>query len=634
MEFYKFADQQAKDTMVNWADVSKGVIDMLDKEKEIREAKKKEIDEAFRGDIKQLNEAPLGKFQDGNEFISDYSNAATQTALMDSRLLKSGQMDLKTYTYRRQNRLDGTNALFGLQKAYQESKQAVMDGMQSGKYAKAANAYQYGLIEKMGDLSKARGIIDQTTSAVNIGIMEPNKKTGIMELTKNVMPVSVAKRLIVNPIAAFDLDGKIDQLAKTSGVDIASLISASTTTKSGELIKAEGLWKLSEAGGLDRFKGTPEYEDLKKSVALADKSITQAINSEVVDPAVVLSVVTDHAGYFDSKSLTSNVDEVKADPKHKILMVVDPETGTLVMDKNAPNYDNVKKMAVDFLKTEYLRRNSTKIEASIVPQLHELQQKIPREPSVANLRDKDEKEQAKFIGDGMINFVTGDDATSNAGANILSDLLGNAKFSRPKGTDTIVVEQGDNVTTINTKGLSAEKIYQQIAAKFNVVKNANLDKIMKYTLGVEGSGNISIPTENVESKTTADALEKKYKETVNNVGNQIKPETWEGNKTALSAELNKKFAPMGLSFEKSTQVFGIGGNEIEIYRTESNGTKKKITSVPPSDVLDYIKKMGNLRQWELPIEFKKVTETAAPAGGNGGKPDINTNPDKYTQKPQ
>jgi hypothetical protein len=412
----------------------------------------------------------------------------------------------------------------------------------------------------MGDLSKARGIIDQTTSAVNIGIMEPNKKTGIMELTKNVMPVSVAKRLIVNPIAAFDFEGTMQELHKTTGVDIASLISASSTTKTGQLIKAEGLEKLVQAGGLDRFKGTPEYDDLKKVVDLANKSINQAIQSKLVNPNDLLSVVTDQSGMFDANSLTDKIDEVKADPKHKILMVVDPNTGTLVMDKSAPNYDQIKKSAVDYMTTDYFRRNKTDIAASIVPQLHELQQKIPRDTS-AETKAKEIKDRSQNIGQNVKDYLTGDKATANLAGQALAALTGQALYRTDD--QTIESKSGNASRTFDIKGQSYEKTARALMALLKDVPGINTEDVLKIALQNAPSAVSKVGTIKAEREIVDEELE--YINTINELSKKIPITNWGADKTKTLEALNssKLSTQMGYSFDLSG-LGGLGG-EIIIY---------------------------------------------------------------------
>ena len=113
--YYKYAERSA-DSQVNWAEIGKGISDMLSDEVKIREEKKDAIDKSTREFQQTIANAPQGQFQDGNKFTNDYAHSIMEQQMIDTKLLKSGKMKLKDFTYRRQNYVDGTNTLFDLQK--------------------------------------------------------------------------------------------------------------------------------------------------------------------------------------------------------------------------------------------------------------------------------------------------------------------------------------------------------------------------------------------------------------------------------------------------------------------------------------------------------------------------------------
>lgn len=475
-EFYNYAKQSA-DSSVNWGQVSQDIVNMLDKENLIREEKKTAIDEAYRADLKQLGEAPMGKYQDGNQFIADYSNAATQTALIDNRLLKSGQMDVKTYTFRRQNRLDGTNSLFSLQKAYQTNKQAILDGMDANKLQKTANMYAMQMLEQMGDFSKSKAIIDQTTSSVNIGILEPNPKTGVMEISKNVLPVNVAQKLIFNPVTSFDKDGLMEKWHKTTAPTIMASIIASSTAKTGQIIKLEGLDKLAAAGGLDAYKNIPEYTELKNMVENLNKGNYQFAESATVDPNNTMQILTDYSGHYDINSFTKDVKEAKADPK-KILVGVDAN-GRMTMVKDAPHYAEQRKEANDWLLTDYYRGLKTDVEKAVVSQLQQ-----PRDKSTAELDAEKTRKSSALLMDSAAKVFTAKtpDERQKASDLIISNPLAQDKglrqidYETEKGTGKIVLRYLNSAKDKVVSPDEFNSFMNELGSEFNadesVMKNA------------------------------------------------------------------------------------------------------------------------------------------------------------------
>ena len=126
--YYKYAERNA-DSQVNWAEIGKGVSDMIKEETDIRVQKRAAIDESTRQFQNKLAAAPQGEFQDGNKFTNNFAHDMMAQQLIDTRLLKSGQMKLQDFTLRRQNYIDGTNQLFDLQKLYQDNYKSTMEGV-------------------------------------------------------------------------------------------------------------------------------------------------------------------------------------------------------------------------------------------------------------------------------------------------------------------------------------------------------------------------------------------------------------------------------------------------------------------------------------------------------------------------
>ena len=74
--YYKYAERNA-DSQVNWAEIGKGVSDMIKEETDIRVQKRAAIDESTRQFQNKLAEAPQGEFQDGNKFTNNFAHDFT-----------------------------------------------------------------------------------------------------------------------------------------------------------------------------------------------------------------------------------------------------------------------------------------------------------------------------------------------------------------------------------------------------------------------------------------------------------------------------------------------------------------------------------------------------------------------------
>ena len=73
MTYFKYVERDVKD-QINWAEVGKGVTDMLKAETVARENEKQKIKDRSRAFGEQLSNSPTGDYDAGNTFIGDFSN--------------------------------------------------------------------------------------------------------------------------------------------------------------------------------------------------------------------------------------------------------------------------------------------------------------------------------------------------------------------------------------------------------------------------------------------------------------------------------------------------------------------------------------------------------------------------------
>jgi hypothetical protein len=213
---YKYAERDA-DSQVNWAEVSKGISDMLAETNRVRQEKKDAIDAATREEQNNLANAPQGQDQDINNFTNKFAYNAMQQSLIDERLLKSGQMPLEKYTLRRQNRIDGTNTLFDLSQLYQDELKTKMEGVTSGKL-QALNIFNMKSLEGVSNFNNSEAVIDSLGDGrVNIGFYENKIIDGkeVRVLSKNIAPVNVWKNRILQNIPTFDVEEATTNTVKT-----------------------------------------------------------------------------------------------------------------------------------------------------------------------------------------------------------------------------------------------------------------------------------------------------------------------------------------------------------------------------------------------------------------------------------
>ena len=453
--YYKYAERSA-DSQVNWAEIGKGISDMLADEVKIREEKKAAIDKSTREFQQTLQNAPQGQFQDANKFTNDYAHSMMEQQMIDTKVLKSGKMKLQDYTLRRQNYIDGTNTLFDLQKLYQENYRQKMEGVQTGEFQPLTGA-NMASVEGFGDFSKSKAVIDPATGVVNVGILEPDPNNqGVMRLTNDVVPVNVIRGKILTNIPAFKVEEAMNSTVKTLGNRIKVLQEIATQTKAGSITKLTG-------GAIDSAK----YPQFKDDVDKFNKAVDETVKSYFADPYHLSSVLTMQVGNYDGTSFTYDKELAKKDPS-KLLLKINPSTGLGILDESGAHYKAQEKEAQDWVKTQLLAKMDNKVEVDLggfTPQ--------PRQPSQYEYERADAKKTASVFGENISNLMTGNPAQTQAALDYFEAIPNVEKVEKNKDVITVTIrgKDGESFTKpFKLNETNARNTGQALAKLLNVDK--------------------------------------------------------------------------------------------------------------------------------------------------------------------
>jgi len=116
----------------DWGAISKSYSDIINKEVVRRETKKAAIDQQIRQDLKDIQKMPQGQHKGINDGLASLSELMTTQSLADEKLLKNGDMSVKDWTNRRQNRMDDTKRVQDIGTQLQEQYGEIMDGYRDG----------------------------------------------------------------------------------------------------------------------------------------------------------------------------------------------------------------------------------------------------------------------------------------------------------------------------------------------------------------------------------------------------------------------------------------------------------------------------------------------------------------------
>jgi len=545
--YYKYAERQA-DSFVNWAEIGKGITDMISTETKIREDKKAAIDEASRKLGEQLSNAPSGEHQGMNSWTLNYANDAQQARLIQDRLLKAGQLNLKDYTVMRQNINDGTTQLFNLAKEYQEEYKTKMERLKSNDpNAKSQDleAFFMETVEGFANFTKSKAVINPTNFQVSIGLMKKNPKTGVMELSDEFATVSDLRNRI---------KGRFDYFNSRA---------ASETVASGfaKFIDSE-----IEQGKL--MGKVVTVEDAMKRKGFTD-SLDDAINSQVANPYNITSILTNDIKVDEKGQQYTFTFNQKEAGGNVIYLEMDEISGTPKPVFTKEQEDAAK----SFLKGQILQR--IEYEKQIKP--FSIQQ--PQQPQQWQFLANEAKKQELNIATNLSKLYTGTSDEVEAVADFFRGI-------------------NENIDTVNRQKNFLEITYKdgRQPERIDLVKNGQPVGVMNF---LESSSNFLLPKgiqiTNINELAQRGGL----------TGGQFNPTV-----EVTSAPSAGKFEPVDVSFPRA--VLAKTGITSSIFVDDEDATvnnvSQAIASLPALD--GYTVEAANAGSDEIVIRKKDVGEVA------------------------
>ena len=442
--YYKYAERSA-DSQVNWAEVGKGISDMLTEQVKIREEKKAAYEEAYRIDTDKLVNAPQGTWQDGNATVNNFAHDMMAQQLIDYKLLKSGVMKERDYTLRRENYKSGTNTVFDLQKILQAEKASTIDLYQKGEI-QALNISNMADVESYTDFANAKIDIDPYNPNINMSIYETKMVDGKeVKVLKKTSPVNVLKGQLLQKVPAFKLDEAVTKDVASLAVDSDFIYKAASVTGAGSITKLIGYGAIAGEYEKKDKNGNPLYPEFADSVGKMRDAITQTVNKYFSDPYTVSSILTENTGKYSAESYTVSREEAAKD-KTKLLKTLDPKTGLYVLDKNGPHYKEQEQEAREYVEKTILGKLDAKREITPTSQT-QLQER--RAKTAAEIGQETAEADAVNVAQNLVYALTGDANQSSAGTKYMTGLTG---LPFEKTTEGIsLTDENGNVQTFKFK---------------------------------------------------------------------------------------------------------------------------------------------------------------------------------------
>ena len=317
--YYGYAEREAEDN-INWSTVGNDITKMLKEEVERRETLKSDIDKATREYGETLANAPTGTHKGANDFITRFSDDATQAMLMQDRLLKSGQLKVKDYLLQRANLKDGTKNIFGVAKKFQAEFKRKAERMTKDESAKLEQTL-FKMTEGFANFNNSGAYINPTNYSVSLAKKERvQDKNGnyVYQMSKKPQDFFTVSEL--NTFVSVDLDRfktkeALDEIAKAAGAR------DQTITYRDDV---DGQFKtvtISDVTG-ELFKNLPA--DQQKLVVSYQDAIDSEINYILANKYNAASILTDYVG----KGYDFTFDPTEASKNEKMILLEKDPSGS------------------------------------------------------------------------------------------------------------------------------------------------------------------------------------------------------------------------------------------------------------------------------------------------------------------
>jgi hypothetical protein len=346
-EYYKYVARDA-DSQINYAEVGQQAVDMLQSFNETREAKKEAYREAARESINNLMEAPQGKDQNANDFISNYAQDMINQKMVNKNLFERGLMSERDYTLSMQNQMDGTKRLFNLTKLYQQEFETTMQGIRDKKIQRSFTISNQSDVEGAANFNNSKAFIDPKDGTVSVGLMEnkiiDGKLVRVLNPNTSATTAVWTGKILQKP-AYFDVNAEVTDFVKNRiGKLKDAVYSAATTTRAGTI---------TELTGIEFLKTNIKDPATRAIVNNFNKALNLEAESYLANELNTASILGDDIGKYDSKSFTFDRELADKDPT-KILKTIDPVTQMPTLDKTGKYYQQQYNEAKDFIKTKIL----------------------------------------------------------------------------------------------------------------------------------------------------------------------------------------------------------------------------------------------------------------------------------------
>lgn len=560
--YYGYAERKA-DSFVNWAEIGKGISDMLSQENQIREDKKAAIDKASLEFGETLSNAPQGDSKDLNEWALEYAANAQEARLMQDRLLKSGQLSVKDYTMMRQNITDGTAQAFNLLKEYNAEYATKMERYKTDK-SQELERWLMEQAESFGNFKKSSLYINPTDFKVSVALKEKKIIDGkevyaMSDNPNNFTTVNALRNRIKGTFDKYDVTGNISRMVETLGEEKSAIQKIATLYSTGSITET-----------LDITKRSNLPADAKGVIMKFEEAETKMLQAQLQNPYNVSSILTNTIGTAPNGkpySFTFNAEEAKKNPN--LILVKDSDTGTPV-----PSFTpEQEKAALERLRLEARMMYDKTTETKVTPQIQLQERRAKTETEYAV---EDAKKKSANIGQQLGLLLTGDQ-TQREQARAYFESIGTRVDASNPSQLTVYDAKGNPVSfkygDARKPGAAAQlvkSVARALSGEGLLYENDIINSATR-TVGNKGLNTAPIAFNRPQSAQDMTPLVSEYTKS------RVPSSFIKGSSSETADNLKKEFGGMGFTFSPKTK--GAIFKDHYIVISAPNGQKSKEISV-------------------------------------------------------
>ena len=501
---YKYVERQAEDN-INWSQVGKEFSDMLGNEANRREEKKAEIDKGTRDYLNTLQDIQLGESDELNTALLNFAADLKETKLLQTTLLKSGQLKPRDFNVMSQNLTDGTKQALDVFNVYSEefSKKMAMNdpSLPYGEQASDLQNFLMESVEGFHNFTDTAFVADPRTGVVALAklIDDPDNPDGPKIPDPNPNKLVSANNLtnrMRGTYRKYDVVTNASTYAETLGVgEYETILSKGGTRSVGEIqsiksamAKRGGISDMSDEERAEFAKDMGLDPDEVKSLTLYEESRNKWIASQLnenIESTAGLSVLID---YLDVNEATG----VKYYPTFDADVAAGDPNAVLVIQKG----NQVISKLTDEQKRVASRALSTAVDMSLEETEKVRTQQFYSPPSEAEVDRMNAKQQQESAINAVSQLYSGNLKEKESAAQVLRSLNKNIE-SITTDDDGVYVTffDGTNQEPILFKDMTGSQ-WLESATNFFLTENnqiQDLNEITKKTrdIGVLTGGDVT-----------------------------------------------------------------------------------------------------------------------------------------------